>query len=82
MDICDIDKLKASLNESIFKNSNEMLSPEINSCIYHNLTHRDTEILGMFCDHTNVHGEELKNILLEGYIRTIERKRKSKSKIC
>ena len=64
----DVSKEKAALYKLIFANEKEMLSPEVDSCMFHNLTHRDTEILGMFCDHTNIHGEELKNLLLEGYL--------------
>lgn len=60
----DIDKLK----EQIFDNGKMMLPTEIDSCIFHNLTHQDTEILGMFCDFTNIHGEELKEVLLKGYL--------------
>lgn len=64
----DIDKSKDKLKEQIFDNGKMMLSPEIDSCMFHNLTHKDTEMLGMFCDFTNIHGEELKDILLEGYL--------------
>lgn len=64
----DIDKAKNKLKELIFDNGKMMLSKEIDSCMFHNLTHKDTEILGMFCDFTNIHGEDLKNILLEGYL--------------
>ena len=64
----DVSKEKAALYELIFANGKEMLSPEVDSCMFHNSTHIDTEILGMFCNHTNIHGEELKNLLLEGYL--------------
>lgn len=37
-------------------------------CESHNLTHKDTEILGVFCDFTNIHGDELIDILVKGYI--------------
>lgn len=64
----NLSKEKATLCELIFVNGKKMLSPEVDSCMSHNMTHRDTEILGMFCDYTNIHGEELKNLLLEGYL--------------
>lgn len=64
----NLSKEKATLYELIFVNGKKMLSPEVDSCMFHNMTHRDTEILGMFCDHTNIHGEKLKNLLLEGYL--------------
>ena len=59
---------KAILKEKIFDNEKMMLSPVVDSCVFHNLSHTDTEILGVFCDFTNIHGEELKSILLNGYL--------------
>lgn len=61
------------LQKWIFENGKMMLSPEINSCMFHAMTHRDTEILGMFCDYTGIHGEELKDILIKGYLNTINK---------
>lgn len=61
-------KNKAILKKEIFDNGEMMLFPEVNSCTSHNLSHTDTEILGMFCDFTNIHGEELKSVLLNGYL--------------
>lgn len=64
----NITENKAILKKKIFDNGKMMLSPEVDSCIFHNMSHTDTEILGMFCDFTNIHGEELKSILLNGYL--------------
>lgn len=59
---------KELLKERIFDNGKMILSPETDSCVLHNLSHTDTEILGIFCDFTNIHGEELKSVLLNGYL--------------
>lgn len=56
------------LYKAIFFNGKQMLSPEIDSTIFHAMTHEDTEILGMFCDFSGIHGEKLKEILIKGYM--------------
>lgn len=38
------------------------------SCNYHAMTHEETEILGVFCDITSIHGDDLKEILIRGYL--------------
>lgn len=67
-------KILDNLKYEIFDNGNIMLSPEINSVNSRNLTHQDTEILGMFCDFMNVHGDDLKEILLRGYLNKVDSK--------
>lgn len=62
-------KAENEIYKMIFTNGKQMLSPEIDSCTFHNLTHKDTEILGMFCDFTNIHGEDLKQLLIGGYLK-------------
>lgn len=51
-------KAEEKLYEIIFTNGKQMLSPEINSIVFHAITHEDTEILGMFCDFADIHGKE------------------------
>lgn len=67
----EMTKAEEKLYEMIFTNGKQMLSPEINSCDFHAMTHKDTEILGMFCDFTGIHGEELKMLLIRGYLKGI-----------
>ncbi len=43
-------------------------SIEGDSCEFHNLTHKETEILGVFCDLTNIHGDDLIDVLVKGYM--------------
>lgn len=57
------------LGDCIFQERMIFPLSETDSCDLHNLTHLDTEILGAFCDYTNIHGEELKKVLIEGYLR-------------
>ena len=38
------------------------------SCNYHAITHEETEILGIFCDITAIHGDDLKEVLIRGYL--------------
>ena len=38
------------------------------SCEFHAMTHEETEILGAFCDVTAIHGDDLKEVLVRGYI--------------
>lgn len=42
-----------------------------NSVNYHAMNVEDTEILGSFCDMTDIHGEKLKEVLVEGYLKTV-----------
>lgn len=58
---CVLDKL-------IFNSEKMILTTNVDSCILHNLNHKDTEILGAFCDFTNIHGEKLKDILINGFL--------------
>ena len=64
-----MDKAYEYLYDRIFNNGKMMLSPEINSCDFHAMTHPDTEILGMFCECTGIQGEKLKEVLLKGYLK-------------
>ena len=64
-------KAEEKLYEMIFYNGKQMLSPEIDSTIFHAMTHEDTEILGMFCDFSGMHGEDLKKLLIRGYLKTV-----------
>ena len=62
-----------SLYESIFTSGKMMLSPEIDSCDFHAMNHKDTEILGMFFDAIPLSNtEDLKRILIEGYIALLQ----------
>ena len=74
----DLSTVKDEFKKQIFDNGKMMLSSEGDSCMFHNLTHYDTEILGMFCDFTGFHGEELKSILLEGYLSRCRQNHNSK----
>lgn len=47
-----------------FRDSND-------SCNFHAISHEDTEILGIFCDRTAIHGDGLKDILIRGYLARI-----------
>ena len=67
-------KAEEKLYEMIFYNGKQMLSPEIDSTIFHAMTHEDTEILGMFCDFSGIHGEDLKKLLIRGYLKNISPK--------
>lgn len=67
-------KAEEKLYEMIFTNGKQMLSPEINSVDFHAMAHEDTEILGMFCDFSGIHGEELKKLLIRGYLKNISPK--------
>ena len=64
-------KAEEELYKVMFTNGKQMLSPEIDSTIFHAMTHQDTEILGMFCDFSGIHGEELKNLLIRGYMKNV-----------
>jgi hypothetical protein len=55
-------------NQQIFENGKMMLTPGIDSIDFHAMTHEDTEILGMFCDFTGLHGDGIKRILIEGLL--------------
>lgn len=66
-------KAEEKLYEMIIYNGKQMLSPEIPSTIFHAMTHEDTEILGMFCDFSGMHGEDLKKLLIRGYLKNINR---------
>lgn len=66
-------KAEEKLYGMIFYNGKQMLSTEIDSTIFHAMTHEDTEILGMFCDFSGIHGEELKKLLIRGYLKNINR---------
>lgn len=59
------------LYKMIFANGKQMLLPEINSVDFHAMTCEDTEILGMFCDFTDIHGEKLKQLLIKGYMNVL-----------
>ena len=65
-------KIEERLYETIFTNDKQMLLPEINSVDLHAMTHEDTEILGMFCDFSGIHGEDLKKLLIRGYLKDVK----------
>lgn len=65
-------KAEDEVYQLIFTNGEYILSPEIDSVNFHAMTHEDTEILGMFCDFTNIHGEKLKRLLIRGLKSTSE----------
>ena len=64
-------RAEEKLYEMIFYNGKQILSPEIDSTIFHAMTHEDTEILGMFCDFSGIHGKDLKKLLIRGYLKGI-----------
>ena len=66
-------KAEEKLYEMIFCNGKQMLSQKIDSTVFHAMTHEDTEILGMFCDFSGIHGEDLKKLLIRGYLKNINR---------
>ena len=63
-------KAEEKLYETIFYNGKLMLSP-VDSVNFHAMTHEDTEILGMFCDFSGIHGEDLKKLLIRGYLKSV-----------
>lgn len=67
-----MDNIEKLINKlSFYLKGNMMFSSESDerdSCKFHNLTHEDTKILGVFCDLTNIHGENLMNVLIKGYL--------------
>lgn len=65
-------KAEEKLYETIFYNGKLMLSP-VDSVNFHAMTHEDTEILGMFCDFSGIHGEDLKKLLIRGYLNGINK---------
>lgn len=71
----------AHLNKCFFEDEKIMLSPEINSCDLHKVTHLDTEILRMFCDKASIHGEDLKRVLFLGLIEYQAEKRKDEVEV-
>lgn len=56
------------LHDTFFRNGNMNHLEECNSVNYHAITHEDTEILGAFCDVTGFHGNDLKKLLILGYM--------------
>ena len=56
------------LHDTFFQNGNMNHLEECNSVNYHAITHEDTEILGAFCDATGFHGNDLKKLLILGYM--------------
>lgn len=61
-------KAEEELYKMIFTDG-KILSHTLDSCDFHAMTHVDTEILGAFCDVTGIHGEELKKLLVRGYLK-------------
>lgn len=57
-----------TLHNTFFQNGNMNHLEECNSVNYHAITHEDTEILGVFCDVTAFHGNDLKKLLILGYM--------------
>ena len=57
-----------TLQDTFFQNGNMNHLEECNSINYHAITHEDTEILGAFCDVTGFHGNDLKKLLILGYM--------------
>lgn len=45
---------------------NRCYHQKIDSTVFHAMTHENTEILGMFCDFSGIHGEDLKKLLIRG----------------
>lgn len=68
-----------NLEKAIFIDGKMMLSSEIDSINFHAITHEDTEILGQFCDFTGIHGDNLREILLLGFLTKAERRQKDET---
>lgn len=66
-------RVEEHLYNLIFDDGFQMLSSEFNSIDFHAMTHEDTEILGMFCDFSGIHGEKLKEVLVRGYVENAYR---------
>lgn len=66
-------KAEEELYEIIFTDG-KILSHTLDSCDFHAMTYVDTEILGAFCDVTGIHGEDLKKLLIRGYLKNISPK--------
>ena len=56
------------LKDSIFRPYNKERAFKRNAVEYHAMTGGHTEILGQFIDYTAIDEEELKDILIRGYI--------------
>ena len=71
MNCADREIIKQYLMEALFEMArSEDEVPEMdNSINYHAMDIEDTEILGSFCDMTAIHGEKLKEVLVEGYLK-------------
>ena len=63
-------KAEDEVYQMIFTNGKQNLSQENDSVNFHAMAHEDTEILGMFCDSTAIHGEKLKLTLIRGYLKS------------
>ena len=59
--------IEEKLKEDFFQESKYISDGD--SCDNHAMTHEDTEILGMFCDVTSIRGEDLKDVLIKGYLK-------------
>lgn len=66
-------KAEEDLYKTIFTDG-RILSHTLDSCDFHAMTHEDTEILGMFCDFSGIHGKDLKKLLIRGYLKNISPK--------
>ena len=69
----DREIVKRYFMESLFERVrlDDERSETDNSVKYHAMNIEDTEILGSFCDMTAIHGEKLKEVLVEGYLKTV-----------
>lgn len=69
----DREIVKQYFMESLFERVrlDDERSETDNSVNYHAMDIEDTEILGSFCDMTAIHGEKLKEVLVEGYLKTV-----------
>lgn len=74
MENINTEEIKNELKESIFDEGVKMSLPWIDSIECHAMTHEDTEILGQFCDYSGIHGEKLKDLLIQGWLRILEKR--------
>ena len=72
INMSDNKMIENDLYETIFANKKIMLSSPLNSCECHRMTYSDVEILGMFLDVVSVDAEDLKRILIKGYVALIQ----------
>ena len=80
MSYIDTEKMVSILMKDWFRNDKFLLEDEDegDSCSFHAMTHEETEILGIFCDITAIHGDDLKEVLIRGYLSRMTKQKENK----